>query len=238
VFFGSPHTSFVVSAVSFHFDRMFCELKSTDNTIDEDFDLAYDLAGLENEIVALENDVFDPASNIVLSTALDDILGCYDVDDLGGINAVALADDIADLADDVVDLADDVGDLVDDVVDLADDVVDLADDVVDLADDVVDLADDVVHLADNVVHLAADDVIEIEDDVVDLADDVVNVADDVVDLADDVVDLGNGGIDDSWICQVFPLLYQLHSRVELVEKRNPIWQIRLKKLKIVNNMRF
>jgi hypothetical protein len=50
--------SFAVSAVSFHVDRIFCVLKSSDNAIDEDFDLAFDLAGLENAIVALENDVF------------------------------------------------------------------------------------------------------------------------------------------------------------------------------------
>jgi hypothetical protein len=51
VFCGSPHMSFVVSAVSFHVHRIFCVLKSTDNAIDEDFDLAFDLAGLKNEIV-------------------------------------------------------------------------------------------------------------------------------------------------------------------------------------------
>ncbi len=93
-------------------------------------------------------------------------------------------------------------------------VVDLADDVVDIADDVVDLADDLVDLAGNAVDLAHD----------------------FVDLADDVVDLGNGGIDDSRIRQVFPLLYQLHSRVELVEERNPIWQIRLQIKKIVREL--
>jgi hypothetical protein len=36
----------------------FCVLKSTANVIDKDVDLAFDLPGLENEIAALENDVF------------------------------------------------------------------------------------------------------------------------------------------------------------------------------------
>ncbi len=70
----------------------FCILKSTANVIDKDVDLVYDLTGLKNEIVDLENDVFDPSSNIFV--LLDDVLGHSDVVDLGlGINVFALADE-------------------------------------------------------------------------------------------------------------------------------------------------
>ncbi len=67
--------SFVVSAVSFHrlnCDRMFLCIKVNNSQY---VDLAFDLAGLKNKIVALENDFFDPASNIFVLP--DDVLGAF-----------------------------------------------------------------------------------------------------------------------------------------------------------------